>query len=70
MFGCTISRRRKGISIFKVPLPNNKFNKKWNRDLINIITKDLQVDESRSELLVVSVIFRQNKFGIILLEKC
>ena len=38
-------RRHKGISIFKAPLPNNEFNKKWNRDLINIITKDRQVDE-------------------------
>ena len=43
--GCSTSRRHKGISIFKVPLPNNEFNKKWNRDLINIITKDRQVDE-------------------------
>ena len=45
IFGCSTSRRNKGISIFKVPLPNNEFNKKWNRDLINIITKDRQVDE-------------------------
>ena len=43
--GCSTSRRHKGISIFKVPLPNNEFNKKWNRDLINIITKDRQLDE-------------------------
>ena len=43
--GCSTSRRHKGISIFKVLLPNNEFNKKWNRDLINIITKDRQVDE-------------------------
>ena len=43
--GCSTSRRHKGISIFKVPLPKNEFSKKWNRDLINIITKDRQVDE-------------------------
>ena len=43
--GCSTSRRHKGIGIFKVPLPNNEFNKKWNRDLIDIITKDRQVDE-------------------------
>ena len=33
------------LVFFKVPLPNNEFNKKWNRDLINIIAKDRQVDE-------------------------
>ena len=45
IIGCSCSWRHKGISIFKVPLPNNEFNKKWNRDLINIITKDGQVNE-------------------------
>ena len=44
--GCSTSRRHKGSSIFKVPLPNNEFNKKGNRDLINIIAKDRQVDEA------------------------
>ena len=49
IFGCSTSRKNKGISIFKVPLPNNEFNKKWNRDLINIIKKDRQVDEPTTQ---------------------
>ena len=52
IFGCSTSRRHKGISIFKVPLPNNEFNKKWNRDLINIITKERQVDEPLKKRIV------------------
>ena len=50
--GCSTSRKHKGISIFKVPLPNNEFNKKWNRDLINIITKDRQVGEPLKKRIV------------------
>ena len=47
--GCSISRKDKGISIFKVPLANNEFNKKWSQDLINIILKYLQPDKSLNE---------------------
>ena len=41
--GCSISRKDKGISIFKVPLANNEFSKKWSQDLINIILKYRQL---------------------------
>ena len=43
--GCSISRKNK-ISIFKVPLPSNKVNKKWSKELIDIILKYRQRDES------------------------
>ena len=43
--GCSISRKDK-ISIFKVPLPNNDVNKKWSKELIDIILKYRQRDES------------------------
>ena len=42
--GCSTSRRHKEISIFKVPKPNNEANRQWGCELINIITKDRQVD--------------------------
>ena len=47
--GCSISRKDKGISIFKVPLPNNEFSKKWSQGLINIILKYRQGDKSLNE---------------------
>ena len=40
IFGCSASRRNKGISFFKVPLPNSEANKKWGDELINLITRD------------------------------
>ena len=46
---CSISRKGKGISIFKVPLANNKFNTKWNQDLVTIILKYQHRDKSLNE---------------------
>ena len=46
---CSISKKDKGISIFKVPLANNEFNKKWSQDLINFILKYRQRDKSLNE---------------------
>ena len=44
IYGCSASRRYKGISFFKVPLASNDFNKKWGCELINIITKYRVID--------------------------
>ena len=46
--GCSVSRKDK-ISIFKVSLPNNGVNKKLGKELINIILKYRQRDESLSK---------------------
>ena len=43
--GCSISRKDK-ISIFQVSLPNNDVSKKWSKELIDIILKYRQRDES------------------------
>ena len=46
--GCSSSRRSKGISTFKVPPKNLKFKdaeqEKWRSDMINIITRDREID--------------------------
>ena len=46
---CSTSRKNKDISIFKVPLPNNEFNKKWSKQLIDEILKYRQRDASLNE---------------------
>ena len=44
IFGCSTSRSRKGIGIFKVPTLTNDANKKWSNDLISVITRDRLID--------------------------
>ena len=43
--GCSISRKNE-ISIFKVPLPNNDVKKKWSKELIDVVSKYRQPDDS------------------------
>ena len=45
IFGCTTSRYRKGISVFKVPIGDDTFNKNWRDQLVNIVTKDRKVND-------------------------
>ena len=47
VFGCPVSRSRKykGIGIYKVPSGENDFDKKWRNQLINIVTRDREVDK-------------------------
>ena len=45
IYGCPISRGNKGVTIFKVPVPNSDFNKEWRNELINVITKDRVIDD-------------------------
>ena len=43
--GCSISRRTKGISIFKIPKASNVTQEKWRNELVNVITRDREIDQ-------------------------
>ena len=58
---CSISRKDKGIRIFKVPPANNKFNQKWNQDFINIILKFQHRDKFLSERIESPKLFTCEK---------
>ena len=57
IFGCSASRRNKGLIFFKVPLPNNEANKKWGSELINVITKDREVDAALKKRIETRKLF-------------
>lgn len=46
IYNCSTSRKNKGISIWKLPTPNNDFNKKWREDLISVILRDRDKDSN------------------------
>ena len=60
--GSSISRKDKGISIFKVPLANNEFNKKWSQNLINFILKNQQHDKSLNQEIESHKLFFCEKY--------
>ena len=59
--GCSISRKDKGTSIFKVPPANYEFNKKWSQVLIHIILKYRQRDKSLNERIESHKLFTCEK---------
>ena len=59
--GCSISRKEK-ISIFKFPLLNNDVNKKWGKELIDIILKYRQRDESLNKRIQFHKLFMLIKY--------
>ena len=60
--GSSISRKDKGISIFKVSLANNEFNKKWSQNLINFILKNQQHDKSLNQEIESHKLFICEKY--------
>ena len=53
IYGCPVSRRSeyRGISLFKVPVGKNDYDKTWREKLIAVITKDREINASlRSQI--------------------
>eukprot|EP00794_Sanderia_malayensis_P002814 gene2814-3250_t len=44
IFGCNSNRRNTKIGIMKAPSGDDEYNKKWRKELINIVTKDRVID--------------------------
>lgn len=46
IYGCSTSRKNKGIAIFRVPTGNDEYSKTWREKIVNIITRDREIDYS------------------------
>ena len=40
VYGCSTSRRHKGVPIWKLPTASSPFNAKWRADLLCKVTKE------------------------------
>ena len=66
IFGCSTSRKSKGISLHKVPTGDDDYNKKWREQLIHIITRDRTIDQSlknqieRKQLYICELHFHES----------
>ena len=45
IFGCSTSRKRLGIALFRVPTGNNEWSTKWRNKIVDVITRDRVVDK-------------------------
>ena len=44
VYGCSVSRRTKGVSIFRVPRGDDEFNVNWRKKWVDILTRNREVD--------------------------
>lgn len=46
IFGCSTSRKEKGVSIWKIPAPKDEATAEWRKKLIGIVLRDRVLDEN------------------------
>ena len=44
IFGCAKSRTTKGLALFVIPKKGDEWHRDWREKLVNIITKDREID--------------------------
>ena len=64
IFGCTKSRTTKGLAIFGIPKKDDEWHRDWREKLVNIITKDREIDADLKENRFISVNFTLLKISL------
>ena len=49
IFGCSSSRRKSGVTIFKVPQGEDGWSFNWRKSIISVVTKDCVIDKALRE---------------------
>ena len=44
-FGCSSSRRKSGVAIFKVPQGDDEWSSNWKKSIISVVPKDRLIDK-------------------------
>ena len=55
IFGCSSSRRKSSVAIFKVPQGDNEWSSNWRKCIISIVTKDHVVDKALRERIMKNI---------------
>jgi hypothetical protein len=45
IFGCSTSRKSKGVAIFRVPTADDEYSTEWRNKIVSIITRDREIDK-------------------------
>ena len=57
IFGCSSSRRKSGVAIFKVPQGDDEWSSNWRKSIISVVTKDRVIDKALRERIMKKNIF-------------
>ena len=61
IFGCSSSRRKSGVAIFKVPQGDDEWSCNWRKSIISVVTKDRVIDKALRERIMKKNIFVSKK---------
>ena len=62
IFGCTKSRTTKGLAIFGIPKKDDEWHRDWREKLVNIITKDREIDaDLKGQIEIKSLHFTEDQ---------
>ena len=57
IFGCSNSRRKSGVAIFKIPQGDDERSSNWRKCIISVVTKDHVIDKALRERIMKKNIF-------------
>ena len=55
IFGCSSSRRKSGVVIFKVPQEVDEKSSNWRKSIIRVATKDRVVDKALMQRIIKKI---------------
>ena len=65
IFGCSSSRRKSSIAIFKVPQGDDEWFSNWRKSIISVVTKDRVIDKASRDRIMKKKIFSSVKSIIL-----
>ena len=57
IFGCSSSRRKSGVAIFKVPQGDDEWSSNWRKSIISVVTKDRVIYKALRKRIMKKNIF-------------
>ena len=57
IFGCSSSKRKSGVAIFKVPQGVDQWRSDWRKNIISVAAKDRVIDKALRERITKKNIF-------------
>ena len=57
IFGCSSSRRKSGVAIFKITQGDDEWSCNWKKSIISVVTKDRIIDKALRERIMKKNIF-------------
>ena len=57
IFGCSSSRRKSSVAIFKVPQGGDEWISNWRKSIISVVTKDRVIDKALRDRIMKKNIF-------------